>query len=308
MFKWPGVPSPLAPQHELADFAELNCWQQGRTSATALVHALGRVAENEYSSGVPEEEDIPYYVENAYQEIERRIEICKDGYPFAIGDRGDTLYDVPAIDNVKCAIYKYLLLATRLKMDSNRCHAGIDGTVLLEELSSETGREYFGDRAESMVFGTAAGAVGFPEKVDDLCRKIMEGDGYASRGDKRGNEKDGKLDVVVWQPFSDGLAGKLIAFGQCKTGTNYKNALTQLQPDSFCRKWMLSSPAVTPLRMFFVAEALPQGSWYNFASDAGVLFDRCRIVDFSNHVGQDVSEKVHAWTTAAAKAAELPIL
>ena len=36
MFKWPSVPSVYAPRHELADFAELLCWQQGDTSATDL--------------------------------------------------------------------------------------------------------------------------------------------------------------------------------------------------------------------------------------------------------------------------------
>ena len=306
MFKWPGGPSPRAPGHELADFAELVCWQQGSTSATALTGLLGRLDENDYSGGVPEDEEIPQYVEEAYLEVERRIEGCGDGYPFALGDKGDTLHIVPNSDTGKYAIYKYLLLATRVKMDSNHSHAGIDGTHLFEELSAETCREYFGDRAESMVFGTAAGAPGFQGKVNDLCVRIREGYGYESHTSSRGNEKDGKLDVVVWKHFSDGLAGKLIAFGQCKTGTNYENTLTQLQPDSFCRKWMRSSPAMTPMRLFFLAEALPRGPWYNVASDAGLLFDRCRIVDFSRHISQGVSANVEVWTAAAAKATGLP--
>ena len=112
----------------------------------------------------------------------------------------------------------------------------------------------------------------------------------------------------MWKHFSDGLAGKAIAFGQCKTGTNYKDTLTQLQPDSFCRKWMQSPPAMTPMRMFFIAEALPKGRWYNFTSDAGVLFDRCRIVDFSSQVSQDISAKIEGWTAAAASATGLPNL
>ena len=117
--------------------------------------------------------------------------------------------------------------------------------------------------------------------------------------------KDGRLDVVVWKHFSDRLAGKLVAFGQCKTGTDYQNTLTQLQPDSFCKKWMRSFPALTPVRMFFVAEALPQGTWYNYVADSGLLFDRCRIVDFSNQVSPQVSARVEAWTAAAARATGL---
>ena len=301
MFKWPGVPSPRAPEHELADYAELVCWQQRNTSATALTQDLGRLAENEYSDGVPEEDEIPKDVENAYLEIERRISACGGGYPFVLGDNGDTLHTDPEANGSKSAVYKYLLLATRLNMDTNRCHAGIDGTHLLEKLSAETCRDYFGHRAESMVFGTSDEAPGFQQKIDDLCKKLREGDGYRNRVLQHRKTKDGKLDVVVWKHFSDKLAGKLIAFGQCKTGTNYKDTLTQLQPDSFCRKWMQSFPSNVPVRMFFVAEALPQNDWYNLASDAGLLFDRCRIVDFSSEVGKGLANEIKGWTAAAAQ-------
>ena len=186
MFKWPSGPSPRATEHELADFAELVCWQQGNTSATALTRLIGRLAENEYSGGVPEEEEIPQHVENAYSEIERRTEGCGDGYPFVLGYNGDMLHSISSVDRGKHAIYKYLLLATRLDMGSkpgsHRNHADIDGTRLFEDLSAETCREYFGDRAESMVFGKAAGGPDFEAKVNDLCDKIGEamGAGYTS--------------------------------------------------------------------------------------------------------------------------------
>lgn len=305
MFKWPGGPSPRAPEHELADYAELLCWEQGATSATALTQDLGRLAENEYSDGVPEEEEIPKYVEEAYAEIEHRIEACGGGYPFVLGANGDSLHTNSEVNNGKFVVYKYLLLATRLNMNKSRCHDGIDGTRLLEKLSAETCREYFGHRAESMVFGKTAEAPGFQQKINDLCNRIREGDGYRSLTTKQGRMQDGKLDVVVWKHFSDKLAGKLIAFGQCKTGTNYTDTLTQLQPDSFCRKWMQSFPSNIPVRMFFVAEALPQNNWYNLASDAGLLFDRCRIVDFSNEVGGSITNEINSWTTAAAQATGL---
>ena len=138
-------------------------------------------------------------------------------------------------------------------MNSNREYVGIDGTHLLEELASEAAREYLGDRAESMVFGTAAGS-NFQGKVSDLCKRIKDGDGFYRRSSAL--PLDDKLDVVAWKHFADQLPEKLIAFGQCKTGTNYNDTLTQLQPDVFCKNWLLSPPALTPMRMFFVAEAV----------------------------------------------------
>ena len=314
MFKWPNTPSPRAREHELADFAELLCWKEGTASITDLSQALGRIAENEYKNGVPEEEeDVPMdmEIEGAFVEIERRKEACGGGYPFHIGENGSTIYAAEDVLQGDRRVYKYLLLATRLNMgtgkQSERMQDGIDGTLILEELSAETCREYFGKRAESMVFGTAAGSGNFPQKIDDLCGSIREGDGFKSSANNMLNIKDGKLDVVAWKHFSDELAGKLIAFGQCKTGTSFWNTLTQLQPDSFCRKWVQSALSKPPLSMFFVAEALHPVDWFGTAADVnGLLFDRCRIVDFSKRTRAQVLQKMEIWTRAAAEATELP--
>ena len=60
------------------------------------------------------------------------------------------------------------------------------------------------------------------------------------------------------------------------------------------------------MRMFFIAEAISRLGWDSVSSKAGLLFDRCRIVDFCDGISEDVLEKVKAWTEAAAKANELP--
>ena len=303
MFKWPGTPSSRPPQHELADYAELVCWEQGSTSINALSANLGRLDENDYSDGVPVEEKIPQVVEEAYHEIERRKEACRDGYPFVIGEHGYTLHANSKVVNHKHIIYKYLLLATRLNMNINHKHANISGTHLFEELASEAAREYLGARAESIVFGTAAGS-NFPRKVNDLCKRIKDGDGYHKRSSA--SPQDDKLDVVAWKHFADQLPAKLIAFGQCKTGTNYERELTQLQPDVFCSNWLLSPPALTPMRMFFVAEAVSRLGWDSASSKAGLLLDRCRIVDFCDDISGAVLKKITTWTKTAAKANKLP--
>ncbi len=308
MFKLPGTPSPLASAHELADHAEWVCWRDNGTSMTALLQDLGRLEENDYINGVPEEEKTPKIVEEAFIEIERRSNACRDGYPFALGRTGITLLSDQESENHKHIIYKYLLLATRMNMTSNRRHADMDGTLLFEELAAEVGQSYFGARAEKFIFGTAAAASDFPSKVNQLCEQMQEHVRYRDRRQARSNARDGKLDVVVWIPFADNLPGKFIAFGQCKTGTHYRDTLTQLQPDSFCNKWLNPPLVPTPKRMFFVAEALPQiwSSRYDDASDAGLLFDRCRIVDYCDDVSAEILAKVKAWTEAAA-AAQLPV-
>jgi len=59
-------------------------------------------------------------------------------------------------------------------------------------------------------------------------------------------------------------------------------------------------PAVPPVRTFFVSEALSRSRWYDDASDAGLLFDRCRIVEFCDSIGTNVLERMKNWTAAAA--------
>ena len=148
MFKLPRAPSARASKHELADYAELICWQRGSTSSTALSRLLGRLEDNDYSDGVPEEETTDTSVEESYAEIEQRGTACRDGYPFRLTGPGYTLHTNQESENYKHLIYKYLLLATRLNMKNDRVHADIDGSLLLEELAAEmVAREYLGGRA-----------------------------------------------------------------------------------------------------------------------------------------------------------------
>ena len=197
MFKWPGIPSPKAHIHELADFAELVCWRDGSASVTSLSRSLDRTDENDYSDGVPEEEETPNDIGEAFNEIETRLMACRSGYPFVVDLDGNTIHIAQDAKDSKSIIYQYLLLATRLGMSRNRTHAGIDGTHLFEELSAEISRDYFGSRAKSIVFGTASGTSGFSDKVDNLCNLLGEGEGFIDRSGNAQHQKDGKLDVVA---------------------------------------------------------------------------------------------------------------
>ena len=307
MFRWPGVPSPRAYTHEISDFAELLAWKHGSVSATAVAGDLGRLAENDYSDGVPEEEEIPRDVEDAFREVERRIEASNGGYPFDLNEKGTVLYDIGTTSDGRDIAYKYLLLSTRLDMKNDKTHGGIDGTELLEKISASAAKQYLGARSESMVFGTSEDSGNFPDRITALCDRLKEGDGYMPRGGSGRRIKDDKLDVVAWIPFADQREAKLIAFGQCKTGTNWKSQVTQLQPDRFCSKWFQSQPVINPIRMFFISEALTSVDWRNESIDAGLLFDRCRIVDYCNGLDTALMQRLASWTGAAAKATGLTL-
>ena len=306
-FKWPKAPSAEAEIHELADFVELTSWGEGNISVVELSQLLGRSDEADYSRGVPEEDEADVWVDSAFAEVERRRDACSGAYPFVLDHGGQSVRCEPRDDD-RHAIYMFLLLATRLNMKEDRQHGGIDGTKIFEELGAEAARSYLGPRAESLVFGTSADADGFASKVNDLCERIGEGDGFDNHFGGGEQTKDDGLDVVAWTPFSDEQQSKVIIFGQCKTGTNFRHHLTELQPSAFCSSWLRSQPVLMPTRTFFVAEALPRTAWGRIASKGGLLFDRCRIVDFSEAVRANVVEKIRTWTNDAAATVDLPSL
>ena len=160
-----------------------------------------------------------------------------------------------------------------------------------------------------MVFGTADEDSNFERRVDELCRRLGEDGGFQRKRARRGTRaKDGKLDIVVWTPFADKLPGKLIGFGQCKTGTNYNDELTELRPDVFREKWLSSALIVPPVRLFFISEALAFSDECRFeiSIEAGLTFDRCRIIDFCNNVPSELLASLESWTTEAARATGLP--
>lgn len=322
MFTWPGTPTARAEIHEIADFAELKAWRDGITSTTAISQDLGRLDDqipnnitdeeetdeiSDHDETVDQEDGIQL-TEEICSEILLRQEACRENYPFLLTGQGYTLQVCPDFPSSKYSIYKYLLLATRLDMNTNRSHSDINGTLLLEELAAAVAREYLGERADSLVFGTASGTSGFENKVDLLCQRIGEGGGFRNPDIARSRKQDANLDVVAWKDFTDRRPGKIILFGQCKTGTHYKDTLAQLQPDTFCKNWMRSTPAVTPVRMFFISEDLPADHWDSTVRESGILFDRSRIIDFFREIDEDLLNRIEIWTDTAARKNDLPSL
>ena len=301
MFKLPDLPSPQAECHELADFAELVAWDKGQVSAREIVAYIGRLSDNDHNVGCDDNDDeAADELDEVMNEIERRATACGGGYPFALKMKGTVLRHVPNEKDYRSHLYHYLLLCTRLNMKDNRVHAKIDGAELLEEITAETLRCYLGSkRAQSIVFGTAAIGT-FEQRVNRLCRSIGEGGKFKPLDTAPVTAKDDKLDTVTWIPFSDSSRNKLIVFGQCKTGTNWDDMTTQLQPDGFIQRWMSDRAYLhKPLRAFCVADSVNRSRWVEYSIYAGLFFDRCRIMDFCEVLEKALLSKIVKWTTAA---------
>lgn len=307
MFKLPDIPSPRSQPHELADFAEWLAWKQGQVSARAIQAALGRLDDNAHNEGCDDDsDDAADLLDEVMNEIDRRSTASGGGYPFELDDVGTTLRYNPTSD-FRGQVYLFLLLTTRMNMLRQRVHAGIDGALLFEKLCALVLMKYLGgqpasstvrNRTKSFVFGTAQQG-SFQQKVSDLCAEIGEGGGFRSRDTGAVNAQDDKLDVVAWTPFSDNRKCKLIIFGQCKTGTSWENQMTQLQPDSFISRWMDEPFVLRPVRAFMITESSDNSQWFGTCLYTGLLFDRCRIVDFSEALPNTIEGEIRKWSEAA---------
>lgn len=305
MYKLPhDIPSSNAKVEDLADYYECECLKS--EVEWVAFHNISREIRYQGDEievvGIMDEDDfLSNKLDEITAEIERRKLACKGKYPFQSGEKGYVLELNHSAGKQEIAVYNYLLLATRLNMGCDRVHKEIDGSLLFEELSAIIAQSYWGDRAESYVFGTAIKGK-FSEKVDELCFRMGEGDGFQNRNPSPPKAKDDNLDVAVWKSFQDEKVSKLIGFGQCKTGTSWSNHTTDLQPSDFCGKWMKNRPAVNPVCLFFISDSLPSNEWFTKAVDAGIVFDRYRIMDYlPSKLDDKLLENIESWVESAWK-------
>lgn len=99
--------------------------------------------------------------------------------------------------------------------------------------------------------------------------------------------------------FSDGRTGGLIGFGQCKTGVHWKTHLTKLRPASFCRKYLAQPLILEPVRVYMVPHRVDKADWESHTDEGGLLFDRCRLVQYGHTISKDLTKDCRTWLNAA---------
>jgi hypothetical protein len=301
-YKLPDIPSPQATQCELADYLEMSCLLDlsHKYSVIAAYRKLIPSLDGNDPGGIESEEDqVILDMEDVLNVIQDRNLWCSGKYPFEIVHGGSIKTKRSTLSDVDY-VYLFLLFATRLNMKDDKVQAKIDGTLLFEEICEVIAQQYFGARSKALLLGTAAGA-SFDQKITKLINTIKQGEGQRKRADGRGKTKDGGIDIVVVNAFSDERIGKLIGFGQCKTGVHWEGEISLLQPKTFVNDHLLDSNNLDPVAMFFVAEE----RLVEFTANAGhtdVFFTRCRIMDFlPDIIPLSVMSQIKPWVDAASK-------
>jgi hypothetical protein len=317
------TPSDQADPTVLADFAELSALRQdGRqASGREITSALERLSEGD-------EDTLERPVGDALQELIARAvhlgETARERYPFEF--EADVLkLRKPYPQEDKQFLYLFLLLATRLNMKNDRQHARLDGAELFEYLSLAVAKCYWGGlkdtRVDGLDFGTARlnrdaddndqiNAASFSAAVGQLSDAMREGNGYKAKDPPPIKARDAKLDLAVWRDFADQCSskkvdplrhrhGKLIGFGQCKTGNTWLGEVEKLQPEKFCENWFRDSPLVKPIKLFFVSDRFVR-PWHE-KTRGMIFFDRCRILEYADDIPAKLVAKCANWTRTVLK-------
>lgn len=283
----------------LADYAEYKCYTNGDSISCGSLRFLISASDDEIDNdGMESSDDRSIDLLNeAIDECSNRILKCNGRYPFVT--EGGTLELNSSVPPHISEIYLFLLLATRLNMNTQRVQGDEDATQLFEKLCALVAKEYYGAHSKSMVFGTASKG-SFKDKVEDLLRKLNISASYKTPLGSTGRMKDGNLDIVAWIPFSDNKDGQFIAMGQCKTGDHWEPMLTELNPESFFANFTTNPPYVPVTRMFFVTESFGQYKWEERSREGGILFDRTRIMEYlPNNIDPTLLDSIISWNKAA---------
>jgi hypothetical protein len=318
-FRLPALPSyDCDSPVEIADLWEKEalCTTAQRASLNDLRAIVRRQAEAD--AGLDAEEDIieESCFDFAIDEIRYRIAACgPDKYPFRFAHSNRVLELNTQLDSARRLLYVFLLLTTRLNMNSRRVFNGVDGPLLFEEVCEITLKRIWSERVCSHRFGTSSGQGNFPTKLRTFFHELRE---FSLRGDRvvPNHGGDDGVDLAVWNRFTwEGAdrdrapRGKFILLAQCKTGTSWgKSDLLRLQPRSFFEKWMEHTPLGETARAFMASARIEANEWEDHHRDGGLFFDRCRIIDYaSGNVPNNICQKVQAWTDGAMECQDLGV-
>lgn len=236
----------------------------------------------------------------AFSRLKERVSQCGDTgrYPFAVN--GLCLERAEDADE---SLYTFLLLLSTYG-PKKRAKGDVPAGTF-EDVARHAAEGYCGGPSAevgSFAFGfpRRAEPAGFRDAIDSLCRVTGEGDGHHLRP-VAADQKDAKLDLVVWRSFADRRRGKWWAFGQCAAGMDWREKVSELDSEAFCELWLKGDVPVKPSRMFFVPHAVEDHRWIEVSRRAGIVFDRCRIVAVAKTIPRKTEKAYRKWSRTILK-------
>lgn len=249
----------------LADWLELYALMSADTSASDgdLERALQR-------SGQYKSQEIDALCADVVSELGPRALAARRAYPFSL-DEG-----VLSLRGSKEEFISYVFcLCLSYFGDKQTKGDRIFPRRLFEDLAALAAKNFLS--GGSYRFAAPRKDVpSFREALDKLCLRTGEGAGCRQQDTR--SAQDDNLDIVAWRHFPDQLPGKLLLFGQCATGDDWREPkLTSLQPDDFCKYWFSDYIPSPLIKAYFIPHRVDRSEWCKVNLFGGIVFDRCRI-------------------------------
>jgi hypothetical protein len=215
------------------------------------------------------------------EEIERRIALLGDDYPFILED-GSLRYRASAT-----GVYEYCLAVSR----SPSLTTGVFTELprYFEILAGDIACHYLGEgssyiRSGAPAYPPESAIKTFQQAIEHLHTQTNEWT-WSPADDAELDQNfiaDEGMDFVAWKPI-DARKGLLYIIGQCACGrTDWHEKTEDLNLKRLAR-WVRDLPPVQPVRAFAVPHAVTARRVFGTLSlYAGIPFDRIRLVQIAN--------------------------
>lgn len=237
-------PLPTDSRSRLADWLEVMSMATARGVATRsdvlglydLLGDDGHSVEQDEETGEKLETEIledarALAADSVLEELEYRLRILGDYYPFRIETRGQNwriIHEMQPIDPETIparTCYTFCLLTSAIR---DRCIGGtgigpIERALAnhFQAIASEAAAGLLGGEVVSFGWPRPSGTAFLPA-LHDVARRLRSGTALNERPLwSNGRDKDAGIDVIAWRDFPDARPGKIVLLGQVASGNNW---------------------------------------------------------------------------------------
>lgn len=218
------------------------------------------------------------FIDEIFTQIEERISLYKDLYPFEIGtERILTLKDALSLSQ---KLYLFLLISSSLDIFKS---FNSEITTDFEVLSCESFKlflpnakvKHFGKMSEYK--GTAK------EKIKELAEDLeLSAKDYEISCIGERNVQERGLDIVSWLPFEDNCQNKIVFLCQCACGKKYESKQHDIRRYENYYEFYKTKPQKTLFIPYSLINPIV-GKFYHsdYIENDYLVFERLRIINLA---------------------------
>ena len=164
-------------------------------------------------------------------------------------------------------------------------------TKLFERLTSEAVKRYLSGEANVFGWPTEEGTqASIKTRIIEVSNRLNEK--FAESPAEK--YKDRGLDVIGWKPFGEKRSSQIVVLLQCAAGINWRKKTMDLP----MRAWeQYIHWACNPIKAFAVPCIISSREWHDVSKEAGILFDRIRILNLlqEGEIDEDLGNELEVW-------------